>query len=85
MGLIATTVYSAITTDVERLMRDILYAVPEPVALADVTDYLGGLVVGELMGIHRAWAIAAAKLVGPGDEVYVSDYARLLRLSKGEA
>ncbi len=85
MALIATAVYSVITADVERLMRDILYAVPKPFALEDVTEYLGGLIVGELMGIHRAWSIAASQLVGAGDEVYLCDFARLLRLSRGEA
>lgn len=84
MALIASAAYHAITVDVERLMRDILHAVPEPVELSDVTDYLGGLVVGELMGIHRAWSIAARCLVGSGDELFVADCSRLLRLSRGQ-
>lgn len=80
MALIATEAYRVITDSTFELMRSIVRAAPP----GDVTLYHAGLVGGELLGIYRAWSITGGALVGCGDEVFVADAARLLRLTKGE-
>lgn len=78
--MIATEAYKRITSDIEDLMRLILHVVLH----GDTTDYLAGLIGGELMGIYRAWCIAGGVLLGYGDEIYLLDMAKLKRLTRGE-
>lgn len=78
MALIATEAYSVITVQTEKLM----IAIRDTAPAGGGSDYLSGLVAGQLLGIYRTWAISGSALIGCGDEVFVSDDKRLLRLTK---